>query len=110
MRSLRTLVALGTVAWLAAGSAWSQVWPVRPITVVVPFAADGPKDLLARALSVPSGKALGQTVVVKNKLGAGGTLAATQVARAQPDSYTFLIHHNGMATARRSTASWPTTR
>ena len=82
-----------------AGAAWSQAYPTRPITLVVPFAAGGPTDVVARALSGPMGKALGQTVVVENKVGAGGTVAAAQVMRANPDGYTFLIHHNGMATA-----------
>ena len=66
---------------------------------MVPFAAGGPTDVVARALAVPMGRALGQTVVVENKVGAGGTLAAGLVARAAPDGYTILIHHNGMATA-----------
>ena len=84
---------------LAAGLATAQTYPSRAITLVVPFAAGGPTDVVARALSVPMGRALGQTVVVENKVGAGGTLAAGAVARAAPDGYTFLIHHNGMATA-----------
>ena len=91
------LACAGIGLWPAAAGA--QTWPVRPITLVVPFAAGGPTDVVARALSVPLGKALGQTIVVENKLGAGGTVAATTVARAAPDGYTFLIHHNGMATA-----------
>ncbi|MDO9283723.1 MAG: tripartite tricarboxylate transporter substrate-binding protein, partial [Aquabacterium sp.] len=99
MTSRRTFVALAAAAWLASGAAWSQGYPSRPITLVVPFAAGGPTDVVARALSVPMAKALGQTVVVENKVGAGGTVAAGTVARAAPDGYTFLIHHNGMATA-----------
>jgi len=90
---------LAGLALAAAGGAWGQTWPTRPITLVVPFAAGGPTDIVARALSVPMGKALGQTVIIENKVGAGGTVAATLVSRANPDGYTFLIHHNGMATA-----------
>ena len=87
--------------WAAMASAGvgAQSYPTRPITLVVPFAAGGPTDVVARALSIPMGKALGQTVLVENKVGAGGTVAAGAVARAAPDGYTFLIHHNGMATA-----------
>ena len=87
--------------WAAMASAGvgAQSYPTRPITLVVPFAAGGPTDVVARALSIPMGKALGQTVLVENKVGAGGTGAAGAVARAAPDGYTFLIHHNGMATA-----------
>ena len=88
-----TLLACATTAALADG------YPTRTITLVVPFAAGGPTDVVARAISVPMAKALGQTVVVENRTGAGGTLAAAAVARAAPDGYTFLIHHNGMATA-----------
>jgi len=97
----QTLFAMAAAAagLLATGNAAAQGYPARPITLVVPFAAGGPTDIVARALSIPMGKALGQTVVVENKAGAGGTLAAGTVARAPNDGYTFLIHHNGMATA-----------
>ena len=76
-----------------------QAWPAKPVTLVVPFAAGGPTDVVARTLAASISKTLGQTVVVENKLGAGGTVAAAYVARATPDGYTFFIHHNGMATA-----------
>lgn len=91
----KTLLALGLAV---AGTAWGQAWPARSITLVVPFAAGGPTDVVARTLASMS-KTLGQTVVVENKLGAGGTVAANFVARAAPDGYTFFIHHNGMATS-----------
>jgi tripartite-type tricarboxylate transporter receptor subunit TctC len=54
---------------------------------------------VARTLGASMSKSLGQTVVIENKLGAGGTVAANYVAKAAPDGYTFFIHHNGMATA-----------
>ncbi len=92
-------IAAAATACLSSGAALAQGYPSRTITLVVPFAAGGPTDVVARALSVPMAKALGQTVVVENKTGAGGTLAAAAVARANPDGYTYLIHHNGMATA-----------
>jgi len=66
---------------------------------VVPFAAGGPTDVVARTMATLMGNHLGQSVVVENKLGAGGTGAAAHVARSAPDGYTILIHHNGMATA-----------
>ena len=102
MRLQASLVAgviVASAVVLSPVNAWAQTYPSRPITLVVPFAAGGPTDVVARALSVTMGRALGQTVVVENKTGAGGTLAAAAVARAAPDGYTFLIHHNGMATA-----------
>ena len=98
MRRL-TLAALASLATLAAPLAFAQGYPTKAITLVVPFAAGGPTDIVARTLAGVMTKSLGQTVVVENKAGAGGTLAAGHVMRAAPDGYTFLIHHNGMATA-----------
>ena len=99
MNRIRRTLAIATLGALATTAAWSQAYPAKPITLVVPFAAGGPTDVVARALSVAMTKSLGQTVLVENKLGAGGTLAAGFVAKAAPDGYTLLIHHNGMATA-----------
>ncbi len=83
----------------SAGALAAEAYPSKPITLVVPFSAGGPTDVVSRALGQAMSKDLGQSVVVENKLGAGGTVAAAFVARAQPDGYTILIHHNGMATA-----------
>jgi tripartite-type tricarboxylate transporter receptor subunit TctC len=93
--TLITLLGLATAAFAQA----QGTWPTHPITLVVPFAAGGPTDVVARTLGASMMKTLGQTVVVENKLGAGGTVAANYVAKAQPDGYTFFIHHNGMATS-----------
>ncbi len=82
-----------------AGSALAQAYPSKSITLVVPFAAGGPTDVVARLLGATMTKTLGQPVVIENKLGAGGTIASTYTAKAAPDGYTFLIHHNGMGTA-----------
>jgi tripartite-type tricarboxylate transporter receptor subunit TctC len=82
-----------------AGWAAAQGYPTRTVTMVVPFAAGGPTDVVARTLGAAMTKTLGQTVVIENKLGAGGTIAANYVAKATPDGYTIFIHHNGMATA-----------
>jgi len=98
MRRL-ALAALASLASLTTPAAMAQAYPSKPITLVVPFAAGGPTDIVARTLAGVMTKSLGQTVVVENKVGAGGTIAATAVMRATPDGYTFLIHHNGMATA-----------
>jgi tripartite-type tricarboxylate transporter receptor subunit TctC len=88
------------LAFLGVSGALAQgAWPTRPVTLVVPFAAGGPTDVVARTLGASMSRTLGQTIVVENKLGAGGTVATAYVARAAPDGYTFLIHHNGMATA-----------
>ncbi|MFZ2386933.1 MAG: tripartite tricarboxylate transporter substrate binding protein BugD [Polaromonas sp.] len=94
MASMATVVA-GLVA-----PALAQVpFPDRPISLVVPFAAGGPTDVVARMIAVPMSKSLGQTVLVENTVGAGGTIAATRVARAAPNGYTIFIHHMGMSTA-----------
>src|SRR4051794_4072337 len=97
---LRRTLILSALAASFASAAWSQAaWPSKPITLVVPFAAGGPTDVVARTLGAAMTKTLGQTIVVENKLGAGGTVAAAYVARSAPDGYTFFINHNGMATA-----------
>ncbi len=98
MRRL-VLAAVATLATLSAPLAQAQAYPSKAITLVVPFAAGGPTDIVARSLAGVMSKSLGQTVVVENKVGAGGTLAAAHVMRANADGYTLLIHHNGMATA-----------
>ena len=97
-RPIVSLLAAAAV-WAVASTAAAQAYPARTITLVVPFAAGGPTDVLARTLGASMAKTLGQTVVIENKLGAGGTIAANAVAKATPDGYTVLIHHNGMATA-----------
>jgi tripartite-type tricarboxylate transporter receptor subunit TctC len=85
---------------LLTGTANAQKYPDKPITLVVPFAAGGPTDTIARLIAVPMGKSLGQTVVVENVAGAGGTIASAKVAKSKPDGYTIYIHHMGMATAQ----------
>ena len=93
-RALLALVAFG----LAAGPALAQTFPSRPLTVIVPFAAGGPTDTVTRLVAEAMGRDLGQTVVVENAGGAGGTIGAQRVANAKPDGYTLLLHHIGMAT------------
>ena len=93
----KTLLALSALA--AAGAALAA-YPEKAITLVVPFAAGGPTDKVARDLAVVLAKGLNnQTVIVENVGGAGGTLGAGKVAKANPDGYTFLLHHIGMATS-----------
>jgi tripartite-type tricarboxylate transporter receptor subunit TctC len=93
----RTLIALA--ATLAAGSALAE-YPDKPITIVVPFAAGGPTDKVARDLAEVLRKGLNnQTVIIDNVGGAGGTLGAAKVAKAAPDGYTILLHHIAMATS-----------
>jgi len=90
---------LTALATLAAGAALAE-YPEKPITIVVPFAAGGPTDKVARDLAEALRKPLGnQTIIIDNVGGAGGTLGATKVARASNDGYTLLLHHIGMSTS-----------
>jgi tripartite-type tricarboxylate transporter receptor subunit TctC len=82
---------------LCAGPALAQSWPAKPIRLLVPFAAGGTVDIVARLLGQRLGKELGQPLVIENKAGAGGTIAANQVAKAPPDGYTLMIMHQGLA-------------
>ena len=87
------------LALFAAAPASAQNYPNKVISMVVPFAAGGPTDTVARLIGVPMTKTLGQQIIVENVAGAGGTIAANRVAKSSPDGYTILIHHIGMATA-----------
>jgi tripartite-type tricarboxylate transporter receptor subunit TctC len=93
----RTLIALAALA--TATAAFAEFPTEKPITLVVPFAAGGPTDKVARDLGVVLAKELKQTVIIENVGGAGGTLGAGKVAKAAPDGYTLLLHHIGMATS-----------
>ncbi|OGA01998.1 MAG: hypothetical protein A3H35_16155 [Betaproteobacteria bacterium RIFCSPLOWO2_02_FULL_62_17] len=84
-----------TVAGLA-GPAIAQPYPVKPITLVVPFAAGGPADGLSRNLAAALTKQLKQPVIVENVGGAGGTIGGSRVARAAPDGYTIMYQNLGM--------------
>jgi tripartite-type tricarboxylate transporter receptor subunit TctC len=87
------------LALAAATGAWAQAYPTKPVTMIVPFAAGGPTDTVARTIGVAMQGILKQTVLVENVGGAGGTLGVARVARATPDGYTILLYHIGMSTA-----------
>nr|WP_174977428.1 tripartite tricarboxylate transporter substrate-binding protein [Brucella pecoris] len=93
--ALATTLAVSTAAFTAQ----AQNYPERTITMVVPFAAGGPTDTVTRLVAESMSKDLGQQVIVENVGGAGGTLGAGRVASADPDGYTLLLHHIGMATS-----------
>ena len=90
---------LSTTLLLVAATAAQAEYPDKPITLVVPFAAGGPTDKVARDLGDVLRRQLNQTIIIENVGGAGGTLGAAKVAKASPDGYTVLLHHIGMATS-----------
>lgn len=91
-------LAMASVLLVATGTARAE-FPEKPVTLLVPFAAGGPSDKIARDLAEALRKRLNQTVIVENVGGAGGTLGTSKVANANPDGYTLLVHHIGFATA-----------
>src|SRR4051812_9649718 len=99
MKKLLATLATAASIFIAASAANAQTYPERTITVVVPFAAGGPTDTVTRLVAEAMSKDLGQQIIVENVGGAGGTLGAGRVANADPDGYTLLLHHIGMATS-----------
>lgn len=81
------------------GMAHAQNYPTKTITMIVPFAAGGPTDTVARLVAQSMGATLKQQIIVENVGGAGGTIGAARVAKASPDGYTIFLHHIGQATA-----------
>ena len=100
-RAAGTLVALA----LTAVAASAQDYPTRPITLIVPFAAGGPTDVISRIVGEHMSRTLGQQLVIENALGAGGTTASTRAKRAAPDGYTIIMGH--MGTHAASVALYP---
>ncbi|GGA82040.1 hypothetical protein GCM10011491_06780 [Brucella endophytica] len=99
MKNLFTAVAAAAAFTVAASAAGAQDYPQRNITMVVPFSAGGPTDTVTRLVAEAMSKDLGRQIIVENVGGAGGTLGAARVAKADPDGYTLLLHHIGMATS-----------
>jgi len=98
MKQTLQIIAAGLLACLATGAS-AQAYPTKPVTLIVPFAAGGPTDIVTRQLAQAMTKSMGGTVIVENKPGAGGTVAVEHVSKAAPDGYTVLVHHIGMSTA-----------
>ncbi|GAB1581920.1 tripartite tricarboxylate transporter substrate-binding protein [Phyllobacterium phragmitis] len=99
MKRMFAALAAAAAIIVTAPIAGAQDYPQRNITMVVPFSAGGPTDTVTRLVAEAMSKDLGQQIVVENVGGAGGTLGAARVAKADPDGYTLLLHHIGMATS-----------
>jgi len=95
----------GTLRWVIAillvapAMAWSQGWPQKPVKMVVPFAAGGATDVVARLLAQKLGETWGQSVIVENRAGAGGNIGADAVAKSPADGYTILMASGSIVTA-----------
>ncbi len=90
----RSILAAAAVLTIAVPLAAQAAWPERPIRIVVTFASGGASDIVARVISEPLAKALGQAVIVDNKPGAGGTIGGADVVRAAPDGYTLMLSNS----------------
>jgi tripartite-type tricarboxylate transporter receptor subunit TctC len=99
LRALAFVAAIGIIASVPAGA---QEFPTRPLTLVVPYAAGGPADIVTRIVTPKMSEILGQTIVVENIPGAGGMTGAARVARAAPDGYTFMQGPAGVMTQNQS--------
>jgi tripartite-type tricarboxylate transporter receptor subunit TctC len=95
---IRKLLA-ALAALVASTAVLAQDYPSRTITIVVPFAAGGPTDTVARLMAQSMGKTLGQTVIVENAAGAGGTIGVEKVAKSKPDGYQLVLMHIGISTS-----------
>lgn len=95
----KLLKVFACLALVATSAVHAQEYPNKSITLIVPFAAGGPTDTIARLIGQAMGTKLKQQVIVENVNGAGGTIASARVARSTPDGYTIFLHHIGHATA-----------
>ena len=101
----RAIAILAALGFAAAPAAAQDDYPRRPITLIVPFAAGGPTDVISRIIGEHMSRTLGQPIIIENIVGAGGTTASTRAARATPDGYSIEMGH--MGTHAASVALYP---
>src|SRR5262245_49727537 len=99
MKSFMMRLAVAAAALSFVSAVHAQDYPKRPITMIVPFAAGGTSDVIARAVAEEMSKPLGQPIIIENVAGAGGSTALTRAARAEPDGYTIAIGNAGTSAA-----------
>ena len=99
-RTIVTAALAATASLAGAGAAWAQAYPSKPVRLIVPFAPGGTTDIVARVISDKIGATLGQTMIVENKAGGGGSVGATEIVRSTPDGHTL-----GMATVSTTAAN-----
>src|SRR6201987_6121496 len=107
MSTLRAAAAAAALLATAIFSAVAQEWPTRPISMIVPYAAGGPPDVIARIIAPGMSESLGVQVVVENVSGAGGITGTSRVARAAPDGYTFLLGAAGVLSQNQTLYKHP---
>ena len=103
MKSFAKIGLVAAAALALSGAAQAQAYPDRPITMIVPFAAGGPTDIIARIVGDHMSKTLGKQVVIENVAGAGGTTGITRALTATPDGYTIAMGHLGTFSAAPAT-------
>src|SRR5262249_47726561 len=107
MSTIRAAAAAAALLAAAIFPAGAQEWPTRPISMIVPYAAGGPPDVIARIIAPGMSESLGVQVVVENVSGAGGITGTARVARAAPDGYTFLLGAAGVLSQNQTLYKHP---
>ena len=104
---LRAMLATFTLGGAVVGEANAQTYPTKSVRIVVPLSAGSATDIIPRVVFEHVGQALGQSFIIENRVGAGGSIGANAVAKAEPDGYTILVHSNGHVIAPAVTAKLP---
>ena len=107
LQFLRTAAAAAALGLAAAGGAWAQAWPTKPVKMIIPFPPGGTLDTVGRLLAQKLGEQLGQTFIVENRPGGNGYIGADAVAKANPDGYTLLFNASTFTTSPMTSKTVP---